>query len=91
MSKTPEGTPRESWSYSGDVWTDDEGRAVVMLPPFVRAHRAGFDYDLTPADVRRTAVVGKAIIDHTFTIESDEPHVKVAWRVTALRDPADQP
>jgi hypothetical protein len=91
MSNAPEGRPRESWSYSGEVWTDDEGRAVVVLPPFVRAHRAGFDYELTSADVRRTAAVGEQIVDNTFTIETDEPHVKVAWRVTALRDPADQP
>jgi hypothetical protein len=57
----------------------------------VGAPSAGFDYELTPADQRRTAAVGEEILDHTFTIESDEPHVKVAWRGTALRDPADRP
>jgi hypothetical protein len=38
---------RESWSYAGEVWTDGAGRAVVVLPPFVRVHRDGFDYELT--------------------------------------------
>jgi PKD domain len=32
---------REGWSYSGEVWTDAEGRAVVSLPSFVRLHRDG--------------------------------------------------
>jgi hypothetical protein len=86
MDNTPEGQPRESWSYSGEVWTGDDGRAVVVLPSFVRAHRAGFEYALTPADVRRRAAVVDEILDHRFTIETDEPHMKVAWRVTPLRE-----
>jgi D-alanyl-D-alanine carboxypeptidase len=75
-------TPRESWSYSGEVWTGDDGRAVVVLPPYVRAHRAGFDYELTPVCPASSTVVAEEIVDHIFTIESDEPHVKIAWRVT---------
>jgi hypothetical protein len=78
---------RESWSYSGEVWTDGSGRAVVVLPPFVRAHRAGFEYELTPVDGRSSAVVAEEIDSDRFTIETDEPHVKVAWRITALREP----
>jgi hypothetical protein len=78
--------PRESWSYSGEVWTDGEGRAVVALPPFVRAHRAGFEYELTPIDSRCSASVAEEIVNNSFTIATDEPHVKVAWRVTALRE-----
>ena len=42
------GKPRESWSYSGEAWTDGDGRAVVHLPSFIRTHRAGFEYELTP-------------------------------------------
>jgi hypothetical protein len=82
-------TPRrESWSYSGEVWTDGDGRAVVVLPPFVRAHRAGFEYALTPVGSASSAVVAEAIVDDRFTIATDDPHVKVAWRVTALRETA---
>ena len=76
---------REGWSYSGDVWTGDDGRAVVVLPPFVRAHRHGFDYELTPLGSPCSAVVAEGIADSRFTIATGEPHVKVAWRVTALR------
>ena len=38
VSDAPEGKPRESWSYAGEVWTDGDGRAVVVLPPFARIH-----------------------------------------------------
>ena len=79
------GKPRESWSYSGEAWTDGDGRAVVQLPAFTRAHRAGFEYELTPVGSRCTATVAEPIADGRFTIATDEPHVKVAWRVTALR------
>jgi hypothetical protein len=77
--------PREGWSYSGDVWTDGDGRAVVVLPTFVRAHRHGFDYELTPLESPCSAVVAEEIADNRFTIATDGPHMKVAWRVTAFR------
>ena len=86
MDITRERNRYESWSYSGEVWTGDNGRAVVVLPPFVRTHGAGFDYELTPICSTSAAVVAEEIVDHIFTIESDEPHVKVAWRVTPLRE-----
>ena len=57
------GKPRESWSYSGEAWTDGEGRAVVQLPAFTRAHRAGFEYELTPVGSRSSATVAKEIAD----------------------------
>jgi hypothetical protein len=85
MSDPSHNSPRESWSYNGEVWTDSDGRAVVALPPFVRTHRAGFEYELTPVGSGSTAVVAEEIADDRFTIATDEPHVKVAWRVTALR------
>jgi hypothetical protein len=81
--------PRVGWSYSGEVWTDGDGRAVVVLPPFVRAHQAGFDYQLTPADANCSATVAEPIVGDRFTIATDQPHMKVAWRVTALREEGD--
>ena len=86
MSDVPHRTLREGWGYSGEVWTDENGRAVVVLPPFIRAHRAGFEYELTPADSRCSAFVATEIVDDRFTIVTDAPHVKVAWRVTAFRE-----
>ena len=77
---------REPWSYSGEVWTDAHCQAVVVLPSFVRAHRAGFEYELTPLDSRAHARVAEQVSDDRFTIATDQPHIKVAWRVTALKE-----
>jgi hypothetical protein len=88
MSGTPDDKPRASWSYSGEVWTDGDGRAVVVLPPFIRSHQAGFDYQLTPVDSNCVATVAEEIAGGRFTIATDQPHVKVAWRVTPHREPA---
>jgi hypothetical protein len=81
--KVPEG-----WSYSGEVWTDADGSAVVALPAFVRLHRDGFDYELTPIGPGGAARVAEEVHDDRFTIETDEPHTKVAWRITPLREAA---
>jgi hypothetical protein len=87
MSEIGEDKVRESWSYSGEVWTDADGRAVVVLPAFVRLHRDGFEYELTPIGSDCAARVAEEIRDHRFAIVSDEPHAKVAWRLTPLRGP----
>ncbi len=85
MSDIGDDTPREPWSYCGEVWTDDGGRAVVVLPPLVTAHRHGFAYELTPLGSSCSAAIVEEIAGNRFTIGTDEPLVKVAWRVTALR------
>lgn len=86
MSDSREDKARVGWSYSGEVWTDGQGYAIVVLPPFVRTHRAGFEYELTPVDSGCRAIVTQEIVAGRFAIVTDVPHVKVAWRVTALRE-----
>jgi hypothetical protein len=81
-----EGKTREGWSYTGEVWTDGSGRAVVVLPTFVRLHRDGFAYELSPVGMECEACVTEEIENDRFTVETSEPHVKVAWRVTPLRE-----
>jgi hypothetical protein len=85
----PQQTPREGWSYCGEVWTDAQGRAVVVLPPFARTHRGGFHYELSPIDTECAARVVEEIENDRFAVETEEPHVKVAWRVTPLRATSD--
>jgi hypothetical protein len=77
---------REPWSYSGEVWTDAHCQAVVVLPSFVRAHRVGFEYELSPLGSSASARLVTQISDDRFTIATDQPHVKVAWCVTALKE-----
>ena len=85
----PQQTPREGWSYCGEVWTDAQGRAVVSLPPFAHTHRQGFHYELSPVGTACAARVVDEIENDRFSVETEEPHVKVAWRVTPLRAPRD--
>ena len=85
----PQQTPREGWSYCGEVWTDAQGRAVVSLPPFAHTHRQGFHYELSPVGAACAARVVEEIETNRFAVETEEPHVKVAWRVTPLRAPHD--
>jgi hypothetical protein len=78
------GVPRRAgWSYSGEAWTDADGRAIVQLPPFVRSHGAGFEYELTPVGSAAAWLEAEIEGDH-FVIATDPPHTKVAWKVTAL-------
>jgi hypothetical protein len=86
VSDRPQERTREPWSDSGEVWTDAGCRAAVVLPDFVRAHRAGFGYELTPLGSGAAARASEEIHDTRFAVATDWPHVKVAWRVTALRD-----
>jgi len=87
MSGADHDRSRAGWSYSGEVWTDGHGHAVVALPSFVRTHTAGFEYELTTVDSPCSASVAEEIVEDRFVIVTDEPHVKVAWRVTALKAP----
>lgn len=86
VSDVPQRRSRTGWSYSGEVWTNEGGLAVVVLPPFVRAHRSGFEYELEPDGSGCSATVAEEIADDRFTISTDEPHVKVAWRITPIRE-----
>jgi hypothetical protein len=85
MNDSPKPRLREPWSYSGEVWTDEGGRAVVVMPLFVRSHQAGFEYELTPIGADCSAFIAEELIYDRFAIATDRPQVKVAWRVTALR------
>jgi hypothetical protein len=88
VNEGPQEQAREPWSYSGEVWTDAQGRAVVVLPAFVRTHRAGFAYQLTALEPDAEARLVEEIADGRFSVATDRPHVKVAWRVTPLREPS---
>lgn len=89
LVSAPQKPQLEGWSYCGEVWTDARGRAVAALPPFAHNHRAGFHYELTPVGTECAARVVEEIENGRFAVETDEPHVKVAWRVTPLRETSD--
>jgi hypothetical protein len=68
----------------GVVWTDAEGYAEVTLPHYVPAFAPRFRYELTPMRPLVRAVVAAELAGNRFAIQTDEPHVKVAWRLVPL-------
>ena len=73
-------------TYSGEIWTDAGGRATIVLPAEVDLVSAAVRYRLEPVDGIRGRVVS-ASSDGRVSIETDEPHAKVGWRVTVRRRP----
>jgi hypothetical protein len=71
--------------FSGEVWTDARGFATVALPRAAGSLHAGFAYELRPFTAGVTAHIAAELSDGRFTIATDEPHVKVGWRVTGRR------
>jgi hypothetical protein len=70
-------------TYGGEVWTDEHGSAVVLLPPYLHGRELEYAYELEAA----TAVEVTAVLeDARLAITSVTPHLKVAWRLTPRAD-----
>jgi hypothetical protein len=67
-------------TYSGEVWTDAHGFAAVVLPTDADGHLEVEVRALTEGVSAQLAAEPKR---RRFTITTNEPHVKVAWRVSA--------
>ena len=75
--------------YNGNVTTDVDGKATVVLPEYFEALNEDFRYQLTVIGETSLATVEREIENNTFTIRTDKPNVKVSWQVTGRRqDPA---
>jgi hypothetical protein len=72
-------------SFRGEVWTDARGRATVSLPPDAYPERAELEYALRVIETDTTARVASELREGRFSIETGEPHVKVAWRISSVR------
>jgi hypothetical protein len=77
-------TSKMNITYKGEVWTDACGRAIVALPDAPRGW-GPLEYELSPIEPGVTATIASEFGDGRFTIATDEPHVKVAWRVREKR------
>lgn len=75
----------DSLAFSGEVWTDARGYATVVLPRAARRLHGNVAYELRPFTDGVVAEIAAELMDGRFTIATDEPHVKVAWRVTGER------
>jgi hypothetical protein len=72
----------EHATLGGEVWTDERGRAVVVLPAHLQGREP--EYELHPTE---PAVASARLADGRLTITSRTPHRKVAWRVTYRATP----
>jgi hypothetical protein len=68
----------EHATLGGEVWTDERGRAVVVLPAHLQGRELEYEYELHPTE---PAVASARLADGRLTITSDTPHLEVAWRV----------
>ena len=71
--------------YNGNVTTDDNGDASIVLPEYFETLNADFRYQLTVIGQFAQAIVVQEIRHNHFTIKTDRPRVKVSWQVTGVR------
>jgi len=76
----------ESDAYHGEIWTDGRGFATVRLPDGAGRLAPPLDYELRDLDPPSSARVTAELEDGRFTIATDQPHVKVAWRISRRRE-----
>ena len=74
--------------YDGTVTTDAAGSATVTLPDWFEALNRDFRYQLTVIGQFAQAIVASEMANHSFSIRTDRPHVKVSWQVTGIRQDA---
>jgi hypothetical protein len=80
----------ENVAYHGEVWTDGRGFATVRLPADAGPFEPPLEYELRDLDPPSTARVTAELEDGRFTIATEQPHVKVAWRVTSRHERRDE-
>ena len=71
--------------YNGTVTTDAQGNAIVNMPDWFEALNRDFRYQLTVIGQFAQAIVGSEMANHSFTVRTDKPNVKVSWQVTGIR------
>jgi hypothetical protein len=74
--------------YSGNLTTDEQGNAVVVLPAWFEALNRDFRYQLTVLNTFAQAIVAEKIKGNRFLIKTNAPGVEVSWQVTGVRSDA---
>jgi hypothetical protein len=62
----------------GEVWTDERGEAVVVLPDHLHGRELEYEYRLLCPDPAEATV---ELADGHLTITSAAPHLKLGWRL----------
>jgi len=82
MARLSQPAQADSAAYHGEVWTDGRGFATVHLPAEAGPLEPPLEYELRDLEPPSTARVTAALENGRFTIATNEPHVKVAWRIS---------
>lgn len=72
--------------YSGNITTNGNGEATVILPDYFEAINKDFRYNLTCVGTFANAIVAQKISNNRFIIKTDKPNVEVSWMVTGVRN-----
>jgi hypothetical protein len=71
--------------YNGTVTTDAQSKAIVDMPEWFEALNRDFRYQPTVMGQFAQAIIAREMVNHSFTIQTDKPNVKVSWQVTGIR------
>jgi hypothetical protein len=82
----PHAAEAEAIAYAGEVWTDGSGFATVRLPAEAGPLEPPLEYQLRDLEPPSSARVTAELADGRFTIQTDQPHVKVAWRISRRKE-----
>ena len=85
MDRPLSSSPVDTVAYRGEVWTDARGFATVRLPAGAVPLEQPVEYELRDLDPPSSARVTAELSQNRFTIATEQPHVKVAWRLTGQR------
>ncbi len=73
-------------SYSGNITTDANGKAVVQLPDYFESINKDFRYQLTVIGSFAQAIISKKINGNKFEIATNQPGIEVSWEVKGVRN-----
>jgi len=80
MPRPSHPAPADAVAYHGEVWTDARGFATVLLP-LETGLTPPLAYEFRDLEPPSSARVTAELKDGRFTIATEQPHVKVAWRI----------
>ena len=82
MTRPSHPAQEDTAAYHGEVWTDGRGYATVHLPAEADSLVSPVAYELRDIEPASTARVTAELANGRFTIATEQPHVKVAWRIS---------
>ena len=82
MARSSQSPPSDTVAYHGEVWTDARGYATVRLPGEAASLEPPLEYELRDLEPPSNARITAGLENGRFTLATEQPHVKVAWRIS---------